>query len=315
VEVFPGNTQDASTVPDKIEHIRQEYGVKEILFVGDRGMITQASAEKVQGMEGLNLISALTHRQIVELLERKVITPELFDERRIMEVIDPEDMRRRYALCRNPQSAMRETTTRERLLALTRAGLDKIVHAKRLASAEKIGSRVGRILQQYKMGKFVVWQVQDGRLQWHFNQDRIAAEMLMDGCYVICADVKPETMDAEELVASYKKLRFVETAFRNLKTVQLEMRPVFHKTDERIRAHVFLCMLAYYLQWHAKQRLQPLFDSDGKGKHREWTFENIIQRLMAIRRELISLAGAQFLQKTTPDDEQQRILDLLNVKV
>ncbi len=315
VEVFPGNTQDASTVPQKIAHIRQAYGVKEILFVGDRGMITQASAEQVQGLEGLNLISALTHRQIVALLERKVITPELFDERRIVEVIDPQDLRRRYALCRNPQSAQRETATRQRLLDLTRAGLDKIAHAKRRSTAEKIGSRVGRVLQQYKMGKFVAWEVQDGRLHWQFHAERIAAELLLDGCYVICADVKTEAMSSEELVTAYKKLQFVEMAFRNLKTVQLELRPVFHKTDDRIRAHVFLCVLAYYLQWHMKQRLQPLFDSDGEGKHRQWTFENVIQRLMAIRREKVSLAGVEFLQTTTPEPDQQRILDLLRVRL
>ncbi len=315
VEVFPGNTQDASTVPDKIARIQQDYGVKEILFVGDRGMITQASAEKVQGIEGLNLISALTHRQIVELLDRKVITPELFDERRIVEIIDPVDTRRRYALCRNPQSAQRETETRQRLLDLTRAGLDKIAHSKRRSSAEKIGSRVGRVLQQYKMGKFVSWEIMEGRLHWQFNQERIAAELLLDGCYVICADVKTEAMSAGELVTAYKKLRFVETAFRNLKTVQLEMRPVFHKTDDRIRAHVFLCMLAYHLQWHMKQRLQPLFDSDGEGKLRQWTFENVIQRLMAIRRVTVSMSGTQFLQVTTPEPDQQRILDLLRVKL
>jgi hypothetical protein len=315
VEVFPGNTQDASTVPQKIAHIRQEYGVKEIIFVGDRGMITQASAEKVQGLEGLNLISALTHRQIVELLERKVITPELFDERGIVEVIDPQDLRRRYALCRNPQSAQRETATRQRLLDLTQGGLDKIAHAKRRSTAEKIGSRVGRVLQHYKMGKFVAWEVQDGRLHWRFNAESIAAELLLDGCYVICADVKTETMSPEAFVAAYKKLRFVETAFRNLKTIQLELRPFFHKTDDRIRAHVFLCVLAYYLQWHMKQRLHSLFDADGKGKHRQWTFENVIQRLMAIRREKVSLAGAEFLHITTPEPDQQRILDLLGVRL
>jgi transposase len=315
VEVFPGNTQDASTVPQKIADLRQQYGVKEILFVGDRGMITQASAEQVQGVEGLNLISALTHRQIVELLDRKVITPELFDERRIVEVIDPQDLRRRYALCRNPQSAQRETATRQRLLELTRAGLDKIVHAKRRGTAAKIGSRVGRVLQQYKMGKFVTWEVREGRLNWQFNQERIAAELLLDGCYVICADVKPETMSSEDLVGAYKKLRFVEMAFRNLKTVQLELRPVFHKTDDRIRAHVFLCVLAYYLQWHMKQRLQPLFNSDGEGKNRQGTFENVIHRLMAIRRQKVSLAGVEFFQVTTPEPDQKRILDLLGVSL
>lgn len=315
VEVFPGNTQDASTVPDKIAHIREAYGVKEIVFVGDRGMVTQASAEKVKGMEGLNLISALTHRQIVELLDRKVITPEIFDEKNIADVIDPQDPRRRYTLCRNPHSAQRETTTRQRLLDLTKAGLDKIAHAQRISTAEKIGSRVGRILQQYKMGKFVTWNVQDGRLQWKFDQERIAAEMLLDGCYVICSDVKAEAMNATNVVAAYKKLQLVETAFRNIKTVQLELRPVFHKNDDRIRAHVFLCMLAYYLQWHMKQRLRPLFDADGEGKNRQWTFENVIQRLMAIRREKVSLAGAEFLQITTPEPDQQHILDLLKVRL
>ena len=315
VEVFPGNTQDASTVPEKIAHIREAYGVKEIVFVGDRGMVTQASAEKVQGLEGLNLISALTHRQIVDLLDRKVITPELFDETKIAEVIDPQDPRRRYALCRNPHSAQRETTTRQRLLDLTQSGLEKIAHAQRVSTAEKIGSRVGRILQQYKMGKFVTWNVQDGRLQWKFDQERIAAEMLLDGCYVICSDVKAEAMNAANVVASYKKLQLVETAFRNIKTVQLELRPVFHKNDDRIRAHVFLYMLAYYLQWHMKQRLRPLFDADGEGKNRQWTFENVVQRLMAIRREKVSLAGAEFLQITTPEPDQQHILDLLKVRL
>jgi len=110
-------------------------------------------------------------------------------------------------------------------------------------------------------------------------------------------------------------LQFVETAFRNLKTVHLELHPVFHKTDDRIRAHVFLCVLAYYLQWHMKKRLQPLFDSDGEGKHRQWSFENVIQRLMTIRREKVSMAGVEFFQVTTPDPDQKRILDLLGVKL
>ncbi len=165
------------------------------------------------------------------------------------------------------------------------------------------------------MGKLVTWEVRDGRLYWQFNLERIAAELLLDGCYVICADVKTEAMRPEELVQAYKKLRFVEMAFRNLKTVQLELRPVFHKTDDRIRAHVFLCVLAYYLQWHMKQRLQSLFDSDGEGKHRQWTFENVIHRLMTIRREKVSMAGVEFFQVTTPEPDQQRILDLLGVRL
>jgi len=315
VEVFPGNTQDASTVPAKIEQIREDYGVKEIIFVGDRGMITQANAEKVRGIDGLNTISALTHRQIVNLLVRKVITPELFDERRVVEVIDPENPSRRYELCRNPLTAQRETKTRQSLLDVTRKTLDKIANAKRKSTGEKIGVRVGRILQQYKMGKFVRWEIQDGKMNWHFDEEKIAAELLLDGCYVITTNAKPERTDGEKTVESYKRLRLVEMAFRNLKTVQLEVRPVFHKTDERIRAHVFLCVLAYYLQWHMNQRLKPLFDADGIGKNREWTFENVIARLAAIRRERVSLAGSEFHKVTVLEPDQQRILDLLGIRL
>jgi len=315
VEVFPGNTQDASTVPAKIAQIREDYGVQEIVFVGDRGMITQANAAKVRGIEGLNTISALTHRQIVDLLVRKVITPELFDERHVVEVMDPEDPARRYELCRNPLTAQRETKTRQSLLDVTRKALEKIANAKRKSTGEKIGARVGRILQRYKMGKFVHWEIQDGKLNWHFDEEKIAAELLLDGCYVITTDAKPERMDGEKTVESYKRLRLVEMAFRNLKTVQLEVRPVFHKTDERIRAHVLLCVLAYYLQWHMNQRLKPLFDADGSGKNREWTFENVIARLAAIRREKISLAGSEFHKVTVPEPDQQRILDLLGINL
>jgi transposase len=315
VEVFPGNTQDAATVPAKIAQIREAYGVKKIVFVGDRGMITQANAEKVRGLDGLNTISALTHRQIVDLLVRKVITPELFDERRIVEVVDPDDPGRRYELCRNPLTAQRETTTRQSLLDVTHQALDKIANAKRKSTGAKIGARVGRILQHYKMGKFVHWEIQDGKLNWHFDEEKIAAELLLDGCYVITTDAQPERTDGAKTVESYKRLRLVEMAFRNLKTVQLEVRPVFHKTDERIRAHVFLCVLAYYLQWHMNQRLKPLFDADGIGKNREWTFENVIARLAAIRREKISLAGSEFHQVSVPEPDQQRILDLLGIRL
>jgi len=315
VEVFPGNTQDASTVPDKIRQIQEQYGVKEVLFVGDRGMITQANAEKLEGADGLRMISALTHKQIVGLLERKVITPELFDEHKIVEMIDPDKPSRRYELCRNPLTASRETHTRKDLLEVTRKQLDKIAGAKKKSSAAKIGSRVGRVLQKYKMGKFVKWEAKDGRLLWHFNEDKIAAELLLDGCYVIWTDINTEQMNAPKVVESYKKLQQVEMAIRNLKTVLLEVRPVFHKTDDRIRAHVFLCMLADHIQWHMKKRLQPLFDEDGVGKNREWTFVNVIERLKAIRREKRVLADTSFFQTTIPTDDQQRILDLLKIKL
>jgi Transposase DDE domain len=310
VEVFAGNTQDASTVPEKIAQLQRQYGLKEIIFVGDRGMITKTVAEKIKGIEGLHTISALTHRQIVGLLERKVITAELFDEGQIVEVIDPEEPKRRYCLCRNPQTAGREAKTRERLLERTRAELDK-----RRASAKTLGARVGRVLERSKMGKFVRWDVIDGRLSWNFDQDKIVAEKLFDGCYIVSGEVPKEKMAASEVVASYKKLGLVEEAFRSLKTVQLEVRPVYHKTDDRIRSHVFLCTLAYYLQWHLKQRLEPLFAADGTNKDRQWTVRNVIERLAAIRREKIAMGTVEFKKVTTPEPDQQTILDYLKVRL
>ena len=311
VEVLAGNTKDDQTVPAKVEQIQKEYGLSQLIFVGDRGMITQASSQQLKGVQGLQTISALTHRQTVELLERKVITRELFDEKSIAEVIDPDDPQRRYCLCRNPETARRETQTRKALLEATRQQLDKSASSKRKAKAERIGSRVGRVLQRYKMGKFVDWSVQEGKLRWSFKEEEIAAEERFDGCYVIVSDVPAEQMAKTAVVASYKKLSFVEQAFRNLKTVQLEMRPIYHKKDERIRCHVFICLLAYYLQWHAWQRLKPLFAQDGEGKHRQWTFANVIERLKGVRSERVMAEGVEIEIHTQADDQQQRILNLI----
>lgn len=315
VEVFAGNTQDASTVVSKIQELRRDYGLREITFVGDRGMVTQANAEQLQQVKGLHTISALTHRQIVELVERRVIQAELFDEKRIAEVVDPEKPTQRYCLCRNPQSGARETATRQRLLDRTREALDKIVARKKKGSTEKLSAQVGKILAQYKMGKFVEWQIDTGRLKWHFRETHIEQEKLFDGCYIVSATVPKEQLNQEEVVRTYKNLSVVEQAFRNLKTVSLELRPVYHKKDDRIRSHVFLCVLAFYLQWHMQQRLQPLFEADGEGKNRQWTIENVLERLMGIRKQRVKVAEVEFDQVTQADQEQKRILELLKVKL
>ena len=314
VEVFAGNTQDASTVVAKIAELRRDYGLQHVTFVGDRGMITQANAEQLKEVDGLHTISALTHRQILDLVEPKLIHAELFDEKEIAEVVDPENPQQRYCLCRNPQTAARETGTRQRLLDRTQQALDKIVGRKKKASTEKLSAQTGKILARYKMGKFVTWKVEGGRLQWHFEQARIEQERLFDGCYVISATVPKEQLNENEVVQTYKSLSLVEQAFRTLKTVALEIRPVYHKKDERIRSHVFLCVLAYYVQWHMQQRLQPLFEADGEGKHRQWTIENVIERLMGIRKQRVKVAGLEFDQVTQADPEQQKILDLLKTK-
>jgi transposase len=276
-------------------------------------MVTHANYEKVKDTEGLSTISALTHPQIVTLLEKKVIEPELFDEKHIIEITDPDTPLIRYCLCRNETVGVKETNTRTALLEKTKKELNKIVQTKRKSTTEKIGSRVGKILQKTKMGKFIEWEVKEGKLSYSIKGEKKTLEELIDGYYIIKSDVSPEKMTAEELVSSYKKLTFVEKAFRNLKTIQLEVRPVYHKTDDRIKRHVFICILAYYLQWHMKKKLEPLFKSDGKGKKRRWTFNAVIERLKSIRREVVSTAGVKWKTVTQPDDDQKRILTLLGV--
>jgi transposase len=232
-----------------------------------------------------------------------------------VEVIDPENPKLRYCLCHNPETKAREGATRQRLLELTQAGLAKIAGSQGKRDAAKLGARAGKILAQYKMGKFVKWEVKEGKLLGSLDQKAVKDEEVWDGCYVIRSDVPKEELAAAQTVAGYKKLELVEQAFRQIKTVQLEVRPVYHKLDRRIRSHVFLCMLAYYLQWHMKQRLAPLFAQDGREKNRRWSFANVLERLKAIRQQRVRLNGIEFNQITSPYQDQQKILELLKVKL
>jgi len=322
VEVYAGNTKDDTTVIDKVHEIKADYGIEKVVFVGDRGMLTHSKIEALKDEKDLQTISALTHGEMRTLLERKVIALDLFDERSIHEVTDPAEPTRRYCLCRNPQTAQRETKTRERLLQLTTDALAGIAAYKRAATVATLGARVGKVLAKYKMGKFIHWSIDADperatssghRLIWSIDADKVAREQRFDGCYIITSDVDQGAMSTLEVVNAYKSLTFVERAFRNLKTVQLEIRPVYHKTDERIRSHVFVCMLAYYLQWHMEQRLAPLFAADGQGSHRRWTFRGVIDCLAQITRNRVTVNGAEFDQNSTPTPEQDEILGLLQV--
>jgi hypothetical protein len=322
VEVYAGNTKDETTVVDKVHEIKARYGIEKIIFVGDRGMVTHSNIDALKDAEDLQTIGALTHGEMMTLLKDKVITRDLFDERNLHEVTDPADPTRRYCLCRNPQTAERERQTRQRLLDLTTTALADIAAYQRATTVEKLGARVGKILAKYKMGKFIHWSIEadsqqaksrQHRLTWSIDADKVAQETRFDGCYIITSDVDKDQMTTLDVVRAYKSLTFVERAFRNLKTVQLEIRPVYHKNDERIRSHVFLCMLAYYLQWHMEQRLAPLFAADGQGKERRWTFRAVIDCLAQITRNRVSVNGAEFDQTSTPTPEQEQILSLLQV--
>ena len=315
VEVFRGNTSDQSTVLAQAKRVSEQYGVKDVVFAGDRGMLTPKRIAELSAL-GFKTLTALTHPQIRALLERKVIQMELSDEREPVAVHDPEQKTLRYLLCKNPNTAAEERQTRQELIAQTRRALEKLAASRKKRTDAELGAKVGAVMAKWRVAKFFSWRIEKARLLFDIDQDLVQAEEAMDGCYIIRTDVTDEVWNAQEAVDRYRGLAHVERAFRNLKTVALELRPVYHHLDERIRAHVFICMLAYYLQWHALQRLQPLFDADGQGKDRRWSWPIILERLKSIRTQTCRL-GRTVLPNviTRPDPEQQHILDLLKVKL
>jgi transposase len=308
VEVFPGNTKDETTVMNKIEEIHKKYGIENIVFVGDRGMVTQAKFEKMDHST-TKVISALTHNNIQELCDKKTIQISMFDEENIVEVIDG-DMR--YCLCKNPVMAAKETATRLALLSKTTEELDKIIKCTKKTKYSK-EMRAGKAVDKFKMGKFIIFNGAGDNLTYTVNQEKIDQESSLDGCYIIYTDVSDELMSAYETVKNYKSLVRVEQTFRSMKTVHLELRPVYHNTDDRIKCHVFICMLAYYVMWHMIHMLQPLFDSDGVGTNRKCTFNYIIKTLEGIRKETLEIEGIRTFVTTTPTIEQSYILKLLDV--
>ena len=310
VEVFKGNTKDETTVLDQISKLKEKYGIEKVVFVGDRGMMTKTKYEQLDH-DIVKVISALTHSAIRTLSEKEVVQLSLFDEKNIVEVIDGN---MRYCLCKNPNEAAKETATRKALLEKTTQELDKIVACTRKTKYSK-EVRAGKVVNKWNMGKFITFKGSGNDFTYVLDDKKIEQETQLDGCYVIYTDVLPEDMTATEAVRSYKSLMHVEQAFKNMKQVRLEIRPVYHKTDDRIRCHVFICMLAYYTMWHMKQRLKPLFEADGKGKERKYTFDSVMEILKCIRKESVDFCKTQSDIITVPTDEQSSILKLLEVNV
>ena len=310
VDVFAGNTKDETTVLDKIEEIHTKYGVENIIFVGDRGMVTQTKYENIDH-ETTKVISALSHNAIKTLDEKGTIQIGMFDEKNIVEVIDGD---KRYCLCKNPEMEAKEAATRQVLLKKTCDDLDQIIKCTKKTKYTK-EMRAGKAVNKYKMGKFIVFEGSGENLKYTINYENVEREARLDGCYIVYTDVPPEIMTAIQTVENYKSLMHVEQAFRNMKTVHLELRPIFHKTDDRIRCHVFICMLAYYVMWHINQKLQPFFETDGVGALRKFTFNYVFENLKSIRKETIEICGVQSYAITTPTDEPLNILQLLEVRL
>ena len=271
VEVFEGNTGDPSTLPAQIEKVRTRFGIKRVVFVGDRGLITDARInENLKNVEGLDWITALRAPQIRQLLEQEYLQLSLFDEQDLAEIQSPDYPGERLIACRNPLLAAERTRKREELLQATEQELDKIVAAttrdkRSLKGAAQIGLRVGKVLNRFHMAKHFHLEITDNSFRYERHTVHIAAEAALDGLYVIRTSVSDELFNSQETVRAYKSLSTVERAFRSYKTVNLKVRPICHRLEGRVRSHIFLCMLAYYVEWHMRSSLAPiLFDDEDK---------------------------------------------------
>jgi transposase len=269
VEVFDGNTADPMTLSTQITKLKQRFALDRVVLVGDRGMLTSARIREEVGPAGFDWISCLRSGAIQELAsEQGPLQLSLFDERDMAEISAPEQFPgERLIVCRNPLLAAERVRKRAELLAATERDLERIaarVHARRapLRGAPEIGLAVGAVIGKHKMAKHFQLDIGEARLTWRRNTDSIAREAKLDGIYVVRTSVPAEAMSAAETVQAYKDLARVERAFRCLKTVDLDIRPIRHWTAERVRAHVFLCMLAYHVEWHLRQALAPLLFHD-----------------------------------------------------
>ena len=271
VEVFEGNMADPKTFTAQVRKVRERFGLERIVFVGDRGMITEARIRQdLRDVEGLDWISALRAPQIRALVEGGSLQLSLFDQQDLAEIRSPDYPQERLMVCKNPVLGEERARKRQDLLQATERDLDKIVEAtrrpkRRLKGQDRIGLRVGKVLGRFKVAKHFRVTITDDGFAYERDAARITQEASLDGIYVIRTSVPAETLSAEQAVGVYKQLSTVERAFRSLKTVDLKVRPIHHRTADRVRAHVFLCMLAYYVTWHMRQALAPiLFDDDGK---------------------------------------------------
>ena len=272
VQVFAGNTADPNTVGTQVEKLRERFGLSKVVLVGDRGMLTEARIRQEVAPAGLDWIAALRGPAIRSLVESGAVQLSLFDEKDLVQVTSDAYPGERLMVCRNPLLAEERARKREALLDATEALLEPIAVAtrrekRRLSGHSRIGARVGKVIGRYKMAKHFEWSIDEkGWFSYGRNASSIAAEAALDGLYVIRTSVPESELDAPGTVRAYKRLGTVERAFRSLKTVDLKVRPVFHRTAERVRAHVLVCMLAYYVQWHMRQRLKPmLFDDEDPG--------------------------------------------------
>ncbi len=275
VEVYPGDTGDPSTVPDQAEKLRDRFKLSRLVLVGDRGMLTETQIEKLKAYPGLGWISALRSRAIRDLVESGSLQLSLFDQKDLAEIHSPEFPSERLVACFNPLLAEERGRKREELLKATEKDLQRIAKEvgrrtqKPLGKAE-IGKKVGKVLNRFKMGKHFILTIGEGHFSFIRDKERIRREETLDGIYVVRTSEPADRLSAEDTVRSYKDLTHVERAFRTFKGVDLLVRPIWHRTENHVRAHIFLCMLAYYVEWHMRKALAPLlFDDEELDENRK----------------------------------------------
>ncbi len=348
VDVYDGNTGDPSTLMGQVHKAQEDFGINDMVLVGDRGMITQKQIDELKGVDGIGWITALKTGAIRKLVDDGALQLDLFDERNLFEFAHGDFPGERLVACRNPALASKREHKRESMLEATEKELEKVcamVERGTLKGRDKIGVRVGKVINKYKMAKHVVLRIEDNNFSFEFDEKSIAAEAAIDGIYVIRTCVSKKTMSKEDAVRNYKNLTNVERAFRSLKSIDLMVRPIRHRTEDRVRAHIFLSMLAYYVQRYMLEALRPLLfadeDQDSKAtrdpvapakrsakaleKARTKTLEDgtkvhslgtLLHHMSTITRDecVQKLAGNEnntFVIDTKPNPKQQRVYELL----
>ena len=267
VEIYPGNTGDPTTVPDQAEKLRSRFGLRSIVMTGDRGMLTETQIDNLREHSGLGWISALRSSAVRRLVDCGDLQLSLFDEKNLAEITSPDFPGERLVVCRNPYLAEERGRKREDLLRATEKNLKKIKNqvarrTRNIMGRVEIAKKVGAVINLHKMKKHFRLEIGDGEFSFERDEESIAREASLDGFYVIRTSEPKERLSAEDVVRGYKSLAKVEKLFRTLKGMDIKVRPIRHRDEKRVRAHIFICMLAYYVEWHMRQALSPLLFDD-----------------------------------------------------
>ncbi|HYW79428.1 MAG TPA: IS1634 family transposase, partial [Thermoguttaceae bacterium] len=266
IEAFEGNTADPTTVLAQAEKLRERFALKKVVLVGDRGMITTTQATKIKEYPGMGWISAIKGQTIRRLIDKGRVDRSLFDDRNLAEFQSPEFPDERLIACYNPLLDDQRKRKREELLAATESKLEQlaalVARRRKPLTAKESGLRAGKIVDRFKVAKHFTLSIEDGRFDYARNEASIRCEEELDGIYLVRTSESREDMSGEDVVRNYKRLTEVERAFRCMKAVDLEIRPIRHRLDDRVRSHLFLCMLSHYVQWHMRESLAPLLLMD-----------------------------------------------------